>query len=274
MIFLGKIRFDVYLLREGYFDTREKAKVAIMSGSVTFKGQRADKPGMQVDELKVNKDDICIAPLSSKYVSRGGFKLEKAVSEFSLNLSGVVAMDVGASTGGFTDCMLQNGAAKVYAVDVGYGQFAWQLRNDTRVVLMERTNIRYIDKSAVEPLDFISVDVSFISLKTVLPSLLPLIHGGSEIVCLVKPQFEAGRHNVGKNGVVRDKSVHVSVLKDVISFALQSGLSLEGLSFSPIKGPKGNIEFLAFFRKCSRIIEFCGEYDEKISAVVEAAHCM
>lgn len=274
VIFLGKIRLDVYLSREGYFDTREKAKAAVMSGEVIIKGQRADKPGIQVDELKINKADIKILPSSAKYVSRGGFKLEKAVNEFSLNLNGVTAMDAGASTGGFTHCMLKNGAAKVYAVDVGYGQLAWQLRNDPRVIPMERTNIRYIDKSKIEPLDFISVDVSFISLKTVIPCLLTMIRSDAKIVCLVKPQFEAGRDKVGKNGVVRDKSVHKSVLREVISSAFQKNLSLRGLSFSPIKGPKGNIEFLILLEKCSQGISCISEYEKKISSVVEEAHCM
>lgn len=272
-MFLGKIRFDVYLYQKGYFDTREKARAAIMAGNVVLKDQKVEKPGLQVDERKIENSDIQISSAASRYVSRGGFKLEKAIYEFSLKLDGVVAMDVGASTGGFTDCMLKNGAKKVYAVDVGYGQLAWQLRSDSRVVVMERTNIRYIDKSKVELLDFICIDVSFISLKTVLPVLLDMISDTGKIVCLVKPQFEAGKSLVGKNGVVRDKSVHESVLCDIISFAIEKNLNVKGLSFSPIKGPKGNIEFLIFLEK-SRDNNQLDDYKHKISSVVEMAHLL
>lgn len=244
---VGKERIDCALVNRGLIESREKAKAVIMSGIVFVNNQKCDKAG-----CTVNPDDkIEIRGEKLKYVSRGGLKLEKAVNSFSLDLNGLVCADIGASTGGFTDCMLQNGAAKVYAVDVGYGQLAWKLRTDSRVVNLERTNFRYVTREQVpDALDFASVDVSFISLSMILPVLNGLLKNGGKAVCLIKPQFEAGRENVGKKGVVRDKGVHISVINKIIDVAVNNGFSVLGLDFSPIKGPEGNIEYLCFLRKC------------------------
>lgn len=239
----NKERLDVLLVEKGYFESREKARKNIMAGLVFVDGVRIDKAGESVKtdaEIEVKGEAI-------PYVSRGGLKLEKAMKEFSIDLENKVCMDVGASTGGFTDCMLKNGASKVFAVDVGYGQFAWQLRNDPRVVCMERTNIRYVKPEDIgQMLDFASIDVSFISLKLVLPVVKSLLNGNGEIVALIKPQFEAGREKVGKKGVVRDRSVHSEVIRNIASFAVNNGFSVKGLTFSPIKGPEGNIEYLIY----------------------------
>ena len=240
-----KIRLDVYLTEQKLFESREKARAAVMAGQVFVNGQKAMKPG---DTVKPT--DRVEARGGAEFVSRGGHKLKKAVQVFSLSLENKICMDIGASTGGFTDCMLQNGAEKVYAVDVGYGQLAWKLRSDERVVNLERTNIRYLTREQVpEPLDFASVDVAFISLKLVLPVAYAFLAPEGECVCLVKPQFEAGREKVGKKGVVRDILTHVEVLRDTVAFALETGFAVRGLDYSPIKGPEGNIEYLLYLAK-------------------------
>ncbi len=226
--------------------SREKAKATIMAGLVYVDGERIDKPGAQIDteaEITV-KEDLC------PYVSRGGLKLEKAIELFGFSLDGCRAVDIGVSTGGFTDCMLRNGAKKIYAVDVGYGQLDWKLRNDDRVVNMEKTNIRYLDTGLIEDdIDFISIDVSFISLMLVFPVAAELLSGDGALVCLVKPQFEAGRKQVGKKGIVRDSAVHEKVIEKVINYGAENGLYTHGLTYSPVKGTKGNIEYLLFMKK-------------------------
>ena len=233
-----KKRLDVMITERGLFESREKARAAIMAGNVYVDGQKEDKPGsMFRDEAKIE-----VRGNVMPFVSRGGLKLAKAMKEFALTLDGCVCMDIGASTGGFTDCMLQNGASKVYAVDVGYGQLAWSLRSDPRVVCMERTNIRYVKPEDIgEPLDFASVDVSFISLTKVLPPARMLLKENAQMVCLIKPQFEAGREKVGKKGVVRDPAVHREVIERITGFASMNGFTVLGLTFSPVKGPDGNI---------------------------------
>lgn len=240
-----KERLDILLVKRGFFESREKAKASIMAGQILVNGIKEVKAGVQVDEnanIEVKE--------TMKYVSRGGYKLEKAIEAFSIDLKNKVTLDVGASTGGFTDCMLQNGAKKVYAIDVGYGQFAWKLRQDERVVCMEKTNIRYVTSDDLEELgDFASIDVSFISLTKVLTPVKNLLTEVGEIVCLIKPQFEAGREKVGKKGVVRDPKIHEEVILNVIHYAIEENLYLKGLSYSPIKGPEGNIEYLAYFSK-------------------------
>lgn len=241
-----KKRLDVLLTERGFFESREKAKAVIMSGCVYVNNQKADKAGASFDESAA----VEVRDNRMRYVSRGGYKLEKAMEVFPISLEGKITMDIGASTGGFTDCMLQNGASKVYAVDVGYGQLAWKLRNDPRVVNLERTNMRYVTHEQVpEEIDFFSVDVAFISLKLILPAARGVCAGNGEGVCLIKPQFEAGRENVGKNGVVRDRKVHISVVDDIVGFCLENGFSVLGLDYSPIKGPQGNIEYLLYIRK-------------------------
>ena len=241
-----KKRLDVLVFEKGFAESREKAKAIIMSGIVYVNNQKADKPGVSYDENLV----VEVRGDSQKYVSRGGYKLEKAMKSFPITLTDKITMDIGASTGGFTDCMLQNGAKKVYSVDVGYGQLAWKLRNDDRVVNLERTNMRYVtDEQVSDKIDFFSVDVSFISLKLILPVARELMSENGEGVCLIKPQFEAGRENVGKNGVVRDKNVHVAVVDMIIDFCLNNGFDVLGLDYSPIKGPQGNIEYLIHIRK-------------------------
>ena len=240
---MRKVRLDVALTAQGLAASRQKAQAVIMSGLVFVDGKRVDKCGAQVAENAV----IEVRGKTLPYVSRGGLKLEKAMQCFPLNLKGVTAMDCGASTGGFTDCMLQNGAVKVYAVDVGYGQLDWKLRQDPRVVCMERTNARYLTAEQIpEALDFVSVDVSFISLGLILPALRPLLAERADLVCLIKPQFEAGKGKVGKNGVVRDPKVHLEVLEQFLRHAAESALTVKGITYSPIKGPEGNIEYLGW----------------------------
>lgn len=243
---MEKKRLDCLIYERGLAESREKARIAVMIGNAYVNGQKQDKPGtMLAADCKIE-----LRGEAPKYVSRGGLKLEKAMQEFPIVLDGKSTMDIGASTGGFTDCMLQNGAAKVYAVDVGYGQLAWKLRTDPRVVNLERTNVRYLTPEQVpEQVDFFSVDVAFISLKLVLPAAWPFLKDGGEAVCLIKPQFEAGREKVGKKGVVRDPSVHEEVIEAITGFALQNGFSILGLTFSPVKGPEGNIEYLLYLRK-------------------------
>lgn len=241
-----KERLDVLLVRNGLAASREKAKAVIMAGSVFVNGQREDKAGTMIDE----KADITVKGSQLKYVSRGGLKLEKAMSHFDITPDGKVCMDVGASTGGFTDCMLQNGAVMVYSVDVGHGQLDWKLRNDERVVCMEKTNIRYVmPEDIAQPPSFVSIDVSFISLTKVLGPVRDLMADSGDIVCLIKPQFEAGREKVGKKGVVRDPKVHEEVIEKVAAFAQTIGLTSQELEFSPIKGPEGNIEYLLHLLK-------------------------
>lgn len=241
-----KKRLDAAVFEQGFCDSREKAKTLIMAGVVYVNNQKADKPGMQI------KDDDSIEVRSNplKYVSRGGLKLEKAISSFDIKLDGLVCADIGASTGGFTDCMLQNCAKKVYSIDVGYGQLAWKLRTDPRVVNMERTNFRYVTKEQLpDELSFASVDVSFISLSLIVPVMRTLMRNDAYAVCLIKPQFEAGRDKIGKKGVVRDKSVHIEVVDNIIGMMLNNGFSVSGLDYSPVKGPEGNIEYLILVQK-------------------------
>lgn len=241
-----KTRLDVAVFEQGYAPSREKAKAIIMAGIVYVNNQKVDKAGFELKE----GDVLEVRGKTLQYVSRGGLKLEKAMQEFPITLEGKVCMDVGASTGGFTDCMLQNGAVKVYSVDVGYGQLAWKLRTDERVVNLERTNFRYATREQIpDEVDFASVDVSFISLKHILPNLNTLLASDGQAVCLIKPQFEAGKEKVGKKGVVRDLNVHLEVVENVINLALKNGFSVMGLQFSPIKGPEGNIEYLIYLNK-------------------------
>lgn len=245
-----KERLDVLLVKQGLAESREKAKALIMAGDVFVQGQREDKAGTMFEEAKVQ---ITVKGSSLKYVSRGGLKLEKAMECFPISLEGKICMDIGASTGGFTDCMLQNGASKVYSVDVGHGQLAWKLRNDDRVVCMEKTNFRYLTREDIaDDLDFASVDVSFISLTKILVPARKLLKAGGQMVCLIKPQFEAGREKVGKKGVVREPKVHREVIEKVMDFADLAGFGILGLTFSPIKGPEGNIEYLIFLQKDGR----------------------
>ena len=264
-----KERLDVLLVRQGLAASREKAKAVIMAGNVLVNGQRDDKAGTLIDE----KAEITVKGKQLAYVSRGGLKLEKAMKHFSLTLEGKVCMDVGASTGGFTDCMLQNGAVKVYSVDVGHGQLDWKLRNDERVVCMEKTNIRYVlPEDIEEPPSFVSIDVSFISLTKVLLPVRALMTEEGEIVCLIKPQFEAGREKVGKKGVVRDPKVHEEVIEKVLSFAHSTGFSSLDLEFSPIKGPEGNIEYLLHLKKCPEGEMGTGIEPETVKEIVAKAH--
>ena len=261
---MKKIRLDQLVFDLGLAESRERAKTTVMSGLVFINGQRADKPGMQVSP-DVNVE---VKGTALPYVSRGGLKLEKALKVFPIDVTGKVCIDCGASTGGFTDVLLKNGAAKVYSVDVGYGQLAWSLRNDERVVNMERTNIRYISSEQIqEPLDICVMDLSFISVKLVLPAVCALLKDDAQLVCLIKPQFEAGREEVGKKGVVRDKAVHLSVIESVLSFAPTVGMTVMGLDFSPIKGPEGNREYLCYMKKG---VHEAGVIDA--AAVVEASH--
>jgi 23S rRNA (cytidine1920-2'-O)/16S rRNA (cytidine1409-2'-O)-methyltransferase len=241
-----KIRLDQYVFQEGYTESRRKAQAIIMSGVVFVNNQKADKPGTMIKETDV----VEVRGKELKYVSRGGLKLEKAINEYGIDLADTVCMDIGASTGGFTDCMLQNGARKVYAVDVGYGQLAWKLRNDERVVNMEKTNIRNVTLDMLdEKIDFFSVDVSFISLKHIFPVAFRVSSDTVKGVCLVKPQFEAGKEKVGKKGVVRDPAVRQEVIENVIGYANENGFYVNKLTFSPIKGPEGNVEFLILVSK-------------------------
>lgn len=263
-----KERLDILLVNRGHAASREKAKAVIMSGIVYVDGQKEDKAGAMFPDTA----DIQVRGTALKYVSRGGLKLEKAVDVFGVELEGKVCMDVGASTGGFTDCMLQNGAVRVYAVDVGHGQLDWKLRKDERVICMEKTNIRYVTRQQVpEPVSFVSIDVSFISLSKVLGPVKGLLKEDARLVCLIKPQFEAGREKVGKKGVVREKSTHLEVINKVLDFAASLGFGILNLEFSPIKGPEGNIEYLA---RLQNNPEQYGRGEAAVDpqAVVEQAH--
>ena len=263
-----KERLDLLLVQNGLAPSREKAKAIIMTGNVLVNGQREDKAGTMVDA----KAEITVKGSQLKYVSRGGLKLEKAMSHFDVTPENKVCMDVGASTGGFTDCMLQNGAVKVYSVDVGHGQLDWKLRNDPRVVCMEKTNIRYVVlEDIAEPPAFVSIDVSFISLTKVLLPVRELMTQDGEIVCLIKPQFEAGREKVGKKGVVRDPSVHEEVIRMVTDYAHTIGFASRDLEYSPIKGPEGNIEYLLHLKKCLEE-EAAALPEDTIKRTVAAAH--
>ena len=269
-----KERLDVLLVKQGYAPSREKAKAIIMSGNVFVDGEREDKAG------SVFEEDKCVLTVKEnplKYVSRGGLKLEKAMQCFPISLAGTVCMDIGASTGGFTDCMLQNGAAKVYSVDVGHGQLAWKLREDPRVICMERTNIRYVTPEDIkEAPTFVSVDVSFISLTKILIPIRNLMAEEGEMVCLIKPQFEAGREKVGKKGVVRDASVHRDVIRQVALHAAEIGFLLLDLEFSPVKGPEGNIEYLLYLKKGVQVENppqgLPEGFELKIQRIVRNAH--
>lgn len=260
-----KKRLDVLLVERGLAESRQRAQAVIMSGQVYVREQKVDKAGTQVEE----NAPIEVRGQALAYVSRGGLKLEKALKTFSgIRLKGVHAIDAGASTGGFTDCMLQNGAEKVYAVDVGYGQLAWSLRSDPRVVCMERTNARYLTAEQIpQPLNFFSVDVSFISLNLILPAVRPLMAEGGEGVCLVKPQFEAGKDKVGKKGVVRDPQVHLEVLEQFLIHAANAGFGVKDITFSPIKGPEGNIEYLGYLTT-REVPPYAGD----LAALVEQSH--
>ncbi len=266
---MKKIRIDLQVTNLGFFDSREKAKRAIMAGVVMVNGQIVDKPGTDIPDDAI----ITIKENPNKYVSRGGLKLEKAMNEYGIDLNGKVCMDIGASTGGFTDCMLKNGATKVFSVDVGYGQLDYSLRTHPSVVNMERTNIRHVTLEQIgQSLDFVSIDVSFISLKLVLPVAMQLMAEESEIVFLIKPQFEAGREQVGKNGVVREPKVHMQVLKAVTEMAENCGLQIKALTFSPIRGPKGNIEFLCYAKKTQMPSEESIINSAQIEELVKRAH--
>ncbi len=258
-----KERLDVLLVKRGLAESREKAKAIIMTGNVFVKEQREDKAGSTFDEDVVI--EVKGAPM--KYVSRGGYKLEKAMELWQVPLEDKVCMDVGSSTGGFTDCMLQNGAHKVYAIDVGTNQLAWKLRQDERVVSMEKTNIRYVTHENVpDEIGFSSIDVAFISLTKVLVSVRNLLESHGQVVCLIKPQFEAGKDKVGKKGVVRDKKVHLEVVRNIITYAVAIGFEVIGLSFSPIKGPEGNIEYLLYIEKNTEMTDTECEVSEEKTA--------
>ena len=263
-----KERLDVLLVQQGLANSRELAKAYIMAGNVYVDGQKEDKAGTKVAvtaKLEVKGNQM-------KYVSRGGYKLEKAMDVFGIRLDGKICLDIGASTGGFTDCMLQNGASKVYAIDVGYGQFAWKLRNDERVVCLEKTNVRYVTHEQVpDEGDCASIDVSFISLTKVLPAVLGVLGEKGQLVCLIKPQFEAGREKVGKKGVVRDSSVHREVIEMIVEYARTQSLGILGLDFSPIKGPEGNIEYLIYLDK-SRSGMHEDEVQARVDTVVAQSH--
>ena len=263
-----KERLDVLLVNLGFAPSREKAKAIIMAGQVYVKGQKEDKAGSMFDPYA----PIEVRGNTLKYVSRGGLKLEKSIKNFNLSLDGKVCMDVGASTGGFTDCMLQNGAVKVFAVDVGHGQLAWKLRQDNRVICMERTNIRYVTPEQIgEPIDFVSIDVSFISLTKVLEPVKALMSPRGQVVCLIKPQFEAGREKKGKKGVVREKSTHQEVIEKVIAYTKGIGFAICNLEFSPIKGPEGNIEYLLQLQN-SPTEEEMNRADPDVKVLVEQSH--
>ena len=266
-----KERLDAALVNKGLAESREKAKAYIMEGIVYVNGQKALKAGDKVQD----GDFLEIRGATLKYVSRGGLKLEKAVKVFNIDLKDKVCVDIGASTGGFTDCMLQNGAKKVYSIDVGYGQLAWKLRNDERVVNIERTNVRYLDLELIkDKIDFASIDVSFISLKHILPVVYSFLSDFGFCAALIKPQFEAGREEVGKKGVVRDENVHKKVILNCLNFARESKLYPVGLEYSPIKGPEGNIEFLMYLSKNVQNSDIITEETEEkiVSEIVNAAH--
>lgn len=263
-----KERLDVLLVQLGLANSRELAKAYIMAGNVYVDGQKEDKAGTKV---AVNAD-IEVKGSQMKYVSRGGYKLEKAINEFGVQLEGKICLDIGASTGGFTDCMLQNGASKVYAIDVGYGQFAWKLRNDERVVCLEKTNVRYVTHEQVpDEGDFASIDVSFISLTKVLPAVLGVLGPNGQLVCLIKPQFEAGREKVGKKGVVRDINVHREVIEMIVNYVRAQNLGILALDFSPIKGPEGNIEYLIYLDKSQTGMSM-EEVQARLEEVVAESH--
>jgi 23S rRNA (cytidine1920-2'-O)/16S rRNA (cytidine1409-2'-O)-methyltransferase len=259
---MEKTRIDVYLVERGHAESREKARSLVMAGVVLVDGRVCDKPGILINE----KQSVSVR-ISEEFVSRGGKKLQKALDSFGIDIFGKVAIDVGASTGGFTDCMLRSGAAYVYAVDVGYGQLAWRLRQDQRVCVMERQNARYLEPDMFDrPICFASIDVSFISLKLILPSVMRVMTAPYTIAALIKPQFEAGRERVGKKGVVREKSVHIDVIGHILSFAQGLGLAVCGLDYSPIRGPEGNIEYLACLKDGGVSLPI------NIIQVVESAH--
>ena len=261
---MAKLRLDVALTQRGLAESRQKAQALIMAGEVYVNGQKETKAGAPVKE----EDALEVQGKALPYVSRGGLKLEKAMQVWPIDLKGAVCADIGASTGGFTDCMLQNGARLVYAVDVGYNQLDWRLRTHPQVVCMERTNARYLTAEQIpEPLDFFSVDVSFISLSLILPALRPLIREGGQAVCLVKPQFEAGKEKVGKHGVVRDPAVHLEVLERFLDHAAQSDFTVKDITFSPIKGPEGNIEYLGYLQAGP-----CPAEPVDLPALVERSH--
>ncbi len=265
-----KERLDVLLLKLGHAQSREKAKAIIMSGNVFVNGQREDKAGSLFDETK---SQIEVRGNTLKYVSRGGLKLEKAIQEFEILLDGMICMDIGASTGGFTDCMLQNGAVKVYSVDVGHGQLDWKLRNDSRVVCMEKTNFRYVVPEDIEDvIDFASVDVSFISLTKILVPAKNLLKDHGRMICLIKPQFEAGRDKVGKKGVVREPEIHKEVIVNVINYAISIDFHILGLEYSPIKGPEGNIEYLLYIEKNEETVTNMENIENLISETIKGAH--
>ena len=261
---MKKIRLDQLVFDLGFTDSRERAKTTIMSGNVFVNGQRVDKPGTAVDpeaKIEVHGDAL-------PFVSRGGFKLDKALKVFPIDPEGKLCIDCGASTGGFTDVLLQHGAARVYAVDVGYGQLAWKLRTDERVVNLERCNLRYIGKEQIpDSLDLAVMDVSFISIRLVLPAVVQLLKPGADLICLIKPQFEAGREEVGKKGVVRDEAVHMRVVQSILDYVPTLDLSVQGLDYSPIKGPEGNIEYICHLKKG---VFSAPEID--VAAVVAASH--
>ena len=263
----NKERLDILLVEKGFFESRERAKRIIMTGKILVDDKKIDKAGTLVNrdsEIRVLGSDI-------PFVSRGGLKLNKAISEFNIDLNEKIAADIGASTGGFTDCMLQNGALKVYAIDVGYGQLAWKLRQDSRVINMERTNIRHVTREMIDDeLDFASIDVAFISLDKVLPVVFSLLSDTGEVVALIKPQFEAGRERVGKHGVVRDKSIHIDVINNVIDTANNLNFIVKGLSYSPIKGPEGNIEYLLYLSKNNN--EANPHINYNVESIVNEAH--
>lgn len=261
-----KERLDLLLVNKGLVPSRELAKSYIMAGKVYVNGNKEQKSGTKVN---INSN-ITVNDFKLKYVSRGGYKLEKAIDEFGISLKDKICMDVGASTGGFTDCMLQNGAEKVFSIDVGYGQFDWNLRNNPKVVCMEKTNIRYLKHEDIELyIDFASIDISFISLTKVLLNIKELLTCDGSVVCLIKPQFEAGKENVGKKGVVKDKNIHKQVITKILDFATEIGFNLLNLSYSPIKGPEGNIEYLAYIHKSKSGIT---EFEALIDEIVEASH--
>ncbi|WP_123053579.1 TlyA family RNA methyltransferase [Clostridium sp. JN-1] len=263
----NKERLDILLVKKGIFTSRERAKASIMAGEIFVNNQRIDKCGQKVDE----NSNVEFKGKHMPFVSRGGLKLEKAIKNFNIDLSDKVCMDIGASTGGFTDCMLQNKAKKVYSIDVGYGQFAWKLRIDERVVCMERTNIRYVKPEDIGELtDFASIDVSFISLKKVIPVVLELLKENGEIMALIKPQFEAGREKVGKKGVVKEKSTHEEVVRDIVNFLDKYNVKIINLDYSPIKGPEGNIEYLIYFTKSKDFNQSFN--DDEIVNIVNLAH--
>lgn len=262
-----KERLDVLLVELGFYETREKARAQIMAGKIYVNDQKSDKPGTKIARDAVIEDRGEKMP----FVSRGGYKLDKAIRSFEIDLTGKTCLDIGASTGGFTDVMLQNGAAKVYAVDVGYGQFAWKLRTDPRVVCMERMNFRYATREDIkDPIDFSATDVSFISIMKIIPPAMALMKEDGEMVALIKPQFEAGREKVEKKGVVRKKSTHREVLNGISDFITDAGLFIYGLDYSPIRGPEGNIEFLIYFGKKDKGIPF--EKENILDKLIEEAH--